>query len=90
MVRYSSLVRLSHPLLHTGLSRRILDHLIRPSLVYAISNSLVGLSILFSVLLTLYCVPKKFFFSLPKLRSNRICEGITSRIELTKEKLSSH
>src|SRR5262245_63921941 len=30
MVRYSFLVRLSHPLLHTGLSRRILDHLIRP------------------------------------------------------------
>src|SRR5262245_18664243 len=28
MVRYSFLVRLSHPLLHTGLSRRILDHLI--------------------------------------------------------------
>ena len=30
MVRYSFLVRLSHPLLHAGLSRRILDHLIRP------------------------------------------------------------
>src|SRR5215470_919729 len=29
MVRYSFLVRLSHPLLHAGLSRRILDHLIR-------------------------------------------------------------
>ncbi|MGE5819455.1 MAG: hypothetical protein ACM37Z_15650, partial [Deltaproteobacteria bacterium] len=29
-VRYSFLVRLSHPLLHAGLSRRILDHLIRP------------------------------------------------------------
>jgi hypothetical protein len=30
MVRYSFLVRLSHPLLHAGLSRRILDHLVRP------------------------------------------------------------
>jgi hypothetical protein len=30
MVRYSFLVRLSHPLLHAGLSRRISDHLIRP------------------------------------------------------------
>jgi hypothetical protein len=30
MVRYSFLVRLSHPLLHTGLSRRILNHPIRP------------------------------------------------------------
>src|SRR5438309_1704558 len=30
MVRYSFLVRLFHPLLHAGLSRRILDHLIRP------------------------------------------------------------
>ena len=30
MVRYSFLVRLSHPPLHTGLSRRILDHFIRP------------------------------------------------------------
>src|SRR5262249_7178054 len=30
MVRYSFLVRLSHPLLHAGLSRRILDHLIGP------------------------------------------------------------
>ena len=30
MVRYSFLVRLSHPLLHAGLSRRLLDHLIRP------------------------------------------------------------
>ena len=30
MVRYSFLVRLSHPLLHAGLSRRILDHPIRP------------------------------------------------------------
>jgi hypothetical protein len=29
MVRYSFLVRLSHPLLHAGLSRRLLDHLIR-------------------------------------------------------------
>ena len=29
MVRYSFLVRLSHPLLHAGLSRRIFDHLIR-------------------------------------------------------------
>jgi hypothetical protein len=29
MVRYSFLVRLFHPLLHAGLSRRILDHLIR-------------------------------------------------------------
>jgi len=29
MVRYSFLVRLSHPLLHTGLSRRILDDFIR-------------------------------------------------------------
>jgi hypothetical protein len=29
MVRYSFLVRLSHPLLHAGLSRRILDHLVR-------------------------------------------------------------
>jgi hypothetical protein len=29
-VRYSFLVRLSHPLLHAGLSRRILDHFIRP------------------------------------------------------------
>ena len=28
MVRYSFLVRLSHPLLHAGLSRRILDNLI--------------------------------------------------------------
>src|SRR5262249_5246630 len=28
MVRYSFLVRISHPLLHTGLSRRILDHLV--------------------------------------------------------------
>src|SRR5262245_35738752 len=30
MVRYSFLVQLAHPLLYTGLSRRILDHLIRP------------------------------------------------------------
>jgi hypothetical protein len=30
MVRYSFLVRLSHPLLHAGLSRRILDHFICP------------------------------------------------------------
>ncbi len=30
MVRYSFLVRLFHPLLHAGLSRRILDHLVRP------------------------------------------------------------
>src|SRR5215472_16916734 len=30
MVRYSFLVRLSHPLLHAGLSRHIFDHLIRP------------------------------------------------------------
>src|SRR5262250_1863461 len=30
MVRYSFLVRLSHPLLHAGLSRRIFDHPIRP------------------------------------------------------------
>jgi hypothetical protein len=30
MVRYSFLVRLSHPLLHAGLSRRILDYPIRP------------------------------------------------------------
>jgi hypothetical protein len=30
MVRYSFLVRLFHPLLHAGLSRRIFDHLIRP------------------------------------------------------------
>ena len=30
MVRYSFLVRLFHPLLHAGLSRRILNHLIRP------------------------------------------------------------
>ena len=29
MVRYSFLVRLSHPLLHAGLSRRILDDLVR-------------------------------------------------------------
>ena len=29
MVRYSFLVRLFHPLLHAGLSRRILDHPIR-------------------------------------------------------------
>ena len=29
MVRYSFLVRLSHPLLHAGLSRRLLDHLVR-------------------------------------------------------------
>jgi hypothetical protein len=29
MVRYSFLVRLFHPLLHAGLSRRILDHFIR-------------------------------------------------------------
>src|SRR5262245_854446 len=29
MVRYSFLVRLFHPLLHAGLSRRILDHLVR-------------------------------------------------------------
>jgi hypothetical protein len=29
MVRYSFLVRLSHPLLHAGLSRRLLDHFIR-------------------------------------------------------------
>src|SRR5262245_27575951 len=29
MVRYSFLVRLSHPLLHAGLSRRLLDHPIR-------------------------------------------------------------
>src|SRR5215470_15678845 len=29
MVRYSFLVRLSHPLLHAGLSRRIFDHLVR-------------------------------------------------------------
>ena len=28
MVRYSFLVRLFHPLLHAGLSRRILDHLV--------------------------------------------------------------
>jgi len=32
MVRYSFLVRLSHPLLHAGLSRRIFDHLVRPAL----------------------------------------------------------
>jgi hypothetical protein len=30
MVRYSFLVRLSHPLLYAGLSRRILDNLVRP------------------------------------------------------------
>src|SRR5438105_2165688 len=30
MVRYSFLVRLSHPLLHAGLSRPLLDHPIRP------------------------------------------------------------
>ena len=30
MVRYSFLVRLSHPLLHAGLSRRLFDHLVRP------------------------------------------------------------
>jgi len=30
MVRYSFLVRLFHPLLHAGLSRRIPDHSIRP------------------------------------------------------------
>ena len=30
MVRYSFLVRLSHPLLHAGLSRPLLDHLVRP------------------------------------------------------------
>jgi hypothetical protein len=30
MVRYSFLVRLSHPLLHAGLSRRLSNHLIRP------------------------------------------------------------
>src|SRR6266481_7274146 len=30
MVRYAFLVRLSHPLLHAGLSRRLLDHLICP------------------------------------------------------------
>jgi hypothetical protein len=30
MMRYSFLVRLSHPLLHAGLSRRILDHSICP------------------------------------------------------------
>src|SRR5215472_7458678 len=30
MVRYSFLVRLSHPLLHAGLSRRIFDHPVRP------------------------------------------------------------
>src|SRR5215510_12307631 len=30
MVRYSFLVRLSHPLLHAGLSRRLLDHPIGP------------------------------------------------------------
>ncbi len=30
MVRYSFLVRLSHPLLHAGLSGAFLDHLIRP------------------------------------------------------------
>jgi hypothetical protein len=29
MVRYSFLVRLFHPLLHAGLSRRILDHPVR-------------------------------------------------------------
>ena len=30
MARYSFLVRLSHPLLHAGLSRRLLDYLIYP------------------------------------------------------------
>jgi hypothetical protein len=30
MVRNSFLVRLSHPLLHAGLSRRLLNHLVRP------------------------------------------------------------
>src|SRR4030095_3637905 len=30
MVRYSFLVRLSHPLLHAGLSRRLLDHPVCP------------------------------------------------------------
>ena len=30
MVRYSFLVRLFHPLLHAGLSRRLLDHPVRP------------------------------------------------------------
>jgi hypothetical protein len=30
MVRYSFLVRLSHPLLHAGLSRRLPDYLVRP------------------------------------------------------------
>jgi hypothetical protein len=30
MVRYSFLVRLSHPLLHAGLSRRLLDYFVRP------------------------------------------------------------
>src|SRR4030095_9849875 len=30
MVRYSFLVRLSHPLLHAGLSRRLFDHFVRP------------------------------------------------------------
>src|SRR5262245_61733930 len=30
MVRYSFLVRLSHPLLHTGLSKRSLNYLVRP------------------------------------------------------------
>jgi len=30
MVRYSFLVRLSHPLLHAGLSRRLLNHLVGP------------------------------------------------------------
>ena len=29
MVRYSFLVRLFHPLLHAGLSRRVPDHFIR-------------------------------------------------------------
>jgi hypothetical protein len=31
MVRYSFLVRLSHPLLHAGLSRRLFDYFIRSS-----------------------------------------------------------
>ena len=30
MVRYSFLVRLSHPLLHAGLSRRLLDYFVSP------------------------------------------------------------
>ena len=46
MVRYSFLVRLSHPLLHAGLSRRLLDHLVRPrqhSAPYGIALTLPAL-----------------------------------------------